>query len=110
MKIAKPFMRSETMSSSAALPPTAISRQDVEDAVIREFQSAARKHAPGSVSLASDYRRDLGSNSMGFTAAITSLEKRLGINLLEHLEQLSVSTKLSDVASTVVYAVKHAKN
>jgi acyl carrier protein len=98
------------MSSSAALPPTAISRQDVEDAVIREFQLAAGKHAPGSVSLASDYRKDLGINSMGFTSAISLLEKRLGISLLEHLEQLSMSTKLSDVASTVVYAVKHAKS
>ncbi|MFZ0230599.1 MAG: hypothetical protein WA622_17080 [Mycobacterium sp.] len=98
------------MSSSAALPPTAISRQDVEDAVIREFRFAAGKHAPGSVSLASDYRKDLGINSMGFTSAISLLEKRLGISLLEHLEQLSMSTKLSDVASTVVYAVKRAKS
>jgi acyl carrier protein len=98
------------MSRSAPSASNAQIRLDVEDAVLREFRSAAGNHASDPVSLASDYRRDLGINSMGFTSAIGLLEKKLGVSLLEHLEQLSASTRLSDVAATITYAVKRARS
>jgi acyl carrier protein len=93
------------MSSPAPSGPAIKTRQDVEDAVIREFRTAAGHHSVH-VSLASDYRKDLGINSMGFVSAICALEKRLGISLIERLDQLSTSTRLSDVASTIVFALK----
>ena len=92
------------MSSSAPSRPSAKTRLDVEDAVLREFQLAARSRS-GNVSLTSDYRKDLGINSMGFVSAICGLEKRLGVSLVERIEQLSTCSKLSDIAGTVVFAL-----
>jgi len=93
------------MSSSAPSRPAVKTRSDVEDAVIREFRTAAGHHS-ADVSLASDYRKDLGISSMGFMSAICALEKRLGISLVERIDQLSTSTRLSDIASTIVFVLK----
>jgi acyl carrier protein len=96
------------MLSSAPSGPAVKTRQDVEDAVIREFRTAAGHHSVH-VSLASDYRKDLGISSMGFMSAICALEKRLGISLVERIDQLSTSTRLSDIASTIVFTLKRQK-
>jgi acyl carrier protein len=96
------------MLSSAPSGPAVKTRQDVEDAVIREFRTAAGRHSVH-VSLASDYRKDLGINSMGFVSAICALEKRLGISLVERIDQLSTSSRLSDIASTIVFTLKRQK-
>ena len=93
------------MSSSAPSRPAVKTRQDVEDAVIREFRTAAGHHSVP-VSLASDYRKDLGINSMGFVSAISALEKKLGISLIERIDQLSTSTRLSDIAGTITFVLK----
>jgi acyl carrier protein len=96
------------MLSSAPSGPAVKTRQDVEDAVIRAFRTAAGNHS-ADVSLASDYRKDLGINSMGFVSAICALEKRLGISLVERIDQLSTSSRLSDIASTIVFTLKRQK-
>jgi acyl carrier protein len=96
------------MLSSAPSGPAVKTRQDVEDAVIREFRTAAGHHSVP-VSLATDYRKDLGINSMGFVSAICALEKKLGISLVDRIDQLSTSSRLSDIASTIVFALKRQK-